>query len=596
MVFVLCLICLYFLLDRSGNLTQREPESVRLARHMNDGPPTYPYTFVKSSVDWGQIPHRYLTPRDLIQLPTRCHVSPLPRVQHRFKPESREVRRARDARRRAVRELTRKCWESYREYAWKQDALMPLSATGRDQFSGWAATLVDSLDTLWIMGFREEFDEAVAAVAAIDFGVSTTSDQVNIFETNIRYLGGLLAAYDLSGREVLLQKAIELGNLIYAGFNTENRMPVDNINLTAAKEGTGLFVEDQVVSASPGTLTMELAHLSQLTGDPKYYDAINRVVDLFFRNQNRTALPGLFPQYVSMSREDVTTGASFTLGGGADSLYEYFPKMYALLGGLESKYATLTLGFMDAAKRHLFFRPMVPDNADILMSGNVFIDKEGSPRLDPEIEHLACFAGATFALAGRLLGNEENVDIGARLARGCAYAYRAFPMSIMPERLNMVACEPGRPCRWDEEKWRIEKEKRPEYKPHLPKGFTSVKDPRYILRPEAIESVFYMWRITGDPEWEQTAWEMFLAVANGTATQLGSASVKDVTVARSQVQHDDYMESFWIAETLKYFYLVFSPPDVISLDEYVLNTEAHPFRLPGVSQEAATRAPWYPTA
>ena len=417
MVFVLCLICLYFLLDRSGNLTQREPESVRLARHMNDGPPTYPYTFVKSSVDWGQIPHRYLTPRDLIQLPTRCHVSPLPRVQHRFKPESREVRRARDARRRAVRELTRKCWESYREYAWKQDALMPLSATGRDQFSGWAATLVDSLDTLWIMGFREEFDEAVAAVAAIDFGVSTTSDQVNIFETNIRYLGGLLAAYDLSGREVLLQKAIELGNLIYAGFNTENRMPVDNINLTAAKEGTGLFVEDQVVSASPGTLTMELAHLSQLTGDPKYYDAINRVVDLFFRNQNRTALPGLFPQYVSMSREDVTTGASFTLGGGADSLYEYFPKMYALLGGLESKYATLTLGFMDAAKRHLFFRPMVPDNADILMSGNVFIDGENI--YDYNEEKLAIFRrrkiGFIFQFFNLIpvLTVEENISLPA---------------------------------------------------------------------------------------------------------------------------------------------------------------------------------------
>jgi mannosyl-oligosaccharide alpha-1,2-mannosidase len=516
-------------------------ESVLLERHMNSGPPLHPFISVHSSVDWGSIEYRHPPQQQLRPVPKPPKKGALPRIQHRFKKETAEARRTREERRDAVRQLTRKCWDSYRRYAWKKDALLPLSRGGTDQFSGWAATLVDSLDTLWIMGLRDEFDEAVAAVAEIDFG-NSSSPGVNIFETNIRYLGGLMAAYELSRRDVLLQKAIELGDLIYGGFNTENRMPVDNINFEAAKEGSGLVVEGTVVSASPGTLTLELTRLSQLTGDPKYYDAITGIIDLFYRGQNQTALPGLFPMYVSMARKDVTTGGTFTLGGCADSLYEYFPKLHALLSGADPRLVTLTRAFMDAAKRHLFFRPMVPRNDDILISGNINVDQVGVPHLDPETEHLTCFIGGTFALAGRLLESEEDVEVGAKLTRGCVYAYRSFPTGMMPERLNMVPCEKNKPCTWDEQRWKTEREKRPEYKPHLPKGFTTAKDPRYILRPEAIESVFYMYRITGETEWQEAAWDMFRAVARGTATELGSAAVLDVTVAKPVLPQDDYME------------------------------------------------------
>jgi mannosyl-oligosaccharide alpha-1,2-mannosidase len=243
-----------------------------------------------------------------------------------------------------------------------------------------------------------------------------------------------------------------------------------------------------------------------------------------------------------MLREDVTTGSTFTLGGYADSLYEYLPKMHALLSGADPRFATLTRGFMDAAKRHLFFRPMVPENDDILISGTATVDQTGAPQLDPETEHLTCFIGGTFALAGRLLGSEEDIDVGAKLTNGCAYAYKSFPTGLMPERLNMIPCEYDEPCVWDEDRWVSEKEKRPEYRPHLPKGFTTAKDPRYILRPEAIESVFYMYRITGDAKWAETAWDMFLAVASGTGTELASAAVLDVTVAKWQLPLEDYME------------------------------------------------------
>ncbi|KAH8879097.1 seven-hairpin glycosidase [Thozetella sp. PMI_491] len=531
-------------------------------------------SFVRSSFDWSKVQYRF-PPGQLTRLPQNP-VEALPKIQFSHSEESAVSAQRREARRNEVLVQTRKSWAAYKKFAWKKDALLPLSGGAKDQFSGWSATLVDSLDTLWIMGMRDEFDEAVDAVAQIDFGVSTTN-RVSMFETNIRYLGGLLAAYDLSKRRVLLQKAVEIGDLIYSGFNTANRMPVDFLDFQRAKGGAGLTVEGQVVSASPGSFSLELTRLAQITGDDKYYDAISRVTDLFFANQNLTALPGLFPMYVFMSKSDVTTGFVYTLGGGADSLYEYFPKMHALLGGREAKYETLTRGFLDAAKKHLFFRPMVPENDDILISGNVnMIDDK--PVLDPETEHLACFAGGTYAMAGRLLRRDEDVVVGARLARGCAYGYRSFASGMMPERLNMVVCDD--PCKWDERTWKKERAKRPEWKEHLPKGFTTAKDPRYLLRPEAIESVFYLWRITGDLEWEDTAWDMFSAIVRATPTEFGHAAVKDVTTPEPWKQREDYMESFWIAETLKYFYLIFSPPDLISLDKYVFNTEAHPFLRP----------------
>lgn len=549
---------------------------------MNRGAPLTPYPDSNSSFDWSAIPFRY-PPHNTTHLPPRHKQPPLPRIQHRFGPESPAAAKERIKRLKAVKQVFLRAWQAYKGYAWKQDALLPISGGGREQFSGWAATLVDALDTLWIMGLREEFDEAVAAVAEIDFG-SSTSSRVNIFETNIRYLGGLLAAYDLSGREVLLKKAVELGDLIYAGFNTENGMPVDFLNFYSAKSGEGLVVESSVVSASPGTLSLELAHLSQVTGDDKYYSAVSQVMDVFYQGQNKTRLPGVWPIDVNMRAKDVVSGSRFTLGGCADSLYEYLPKMHQLLGGGEPKYETMSRTFLQAADRHFVFRPMLPGaEEDVLMPGNVNVDEDsGEAVLDPETEHLACFVGGMFGLAGRLFSRPDDVETGVRLTNGCVYAYRAFPTGMMPERLDLAPCrDRSSRCPWDEEHWLEERAKRPEWEPHLPRGFTSAKDPRYLLRPEAIESVFYSYRITGRQEFQTAAWDMFTAVEKGTRTQFANAAVLDVTRAADELPQEDYMESFWLAETLKYFYLMFTTPDIISLDDYVLNTEAHPFKLVG---------------
>ncbi|KAK3320211.1 family 47 glycosyl hydrolase [Cercophora scortea] len=579
------LLALFYLAAPHG----APPESVRLERLMNE--PRHGAARTKilsssakrlvsnSSFDWSKVDFKYPAPTPLRQLPAGRPIS-LPPVQHTFARESPAEAKLREERRQKVKALFQKNWASYRKYAWMKDALQPLSAGYKEQFSGWAATLVDALDTLWIMGMRDEFDEAVEAVAGIDFGRSSSAS-VNMFEVNIRYLGGLLAAYDLSGREVLLTKATELGDLLYAGYNTKNRMPVDFIDFEGAKNGRGLLVESSVVSASPGTLSMEMTHLSQVTGDPKYYDAVSRVMDVFAKGQAWTKIPGIWPIYVSMRTEDVTAGSFFSIAGSADSLYEYIPKMHALLGGLEPKYEEMSKAFLETANSTFFFRPMLPSEENLLMIGTASVNDNGTVNLDPESEHLGCFVGGVYGLAGRLFRRPDWVeDIGAKLTHGCIYAYRSMPTGMMPERYNMVPCASRESCAWDEQLFDEEKKKRPEWAPHLPKGFTTAKDPRYILRPEAIESVFVLYRITGRREYQEAAWDMFEAVSNGTATEYANAAVLDVTKGEYPLPQEDYMESFWLAETLKYFYLALSPPDLISLDDYVLNTEAHPFRRP----------------
>ena len=158
-------------------------------------------------------------------------LQPIPAIQYDFRDESLDQRNTREARLNAVRASFAHAWKGYRERAWGKDEVAPLSGGYRTTFGGWAATLVDSLDSLYIMGFHSEFDEAVMAVSQIDF-TTPQSETINVFETTIRYLGGLLSAYDLSGRDILLNKAVELGEMLYAAFDTEYRIPVARWNWT----------------------------------------------------------------------------------------------------------------------------------------------------------------------------------------------------------------------------------------------------------------------------------------------------------------------------------------------------------------------------
>lgn len=147
-------------------------------------------------------------------------------IQFAFEKENSAFKKIRIDRQQQVSQAFLHAWKGYKKHAWLHDEVMPLTGGNKDSFVGWAATLVDGLDTLLIMGLQEEFDDALVALKSIDFS-KPNAERIPVFETTIRYLGGLLGAYDVSGAKypILLQKADELGQMLFRSFNTQNGIP-----------------------------------------------------------------------------------------------------------------------------------------------------------------------------------------------------------------------------------------------------------------------------------------------------------------------------------------------------------------------------------
>lgn len=505
-----------------------------------------------------------------------------PKVQASFVYETAEAKKSRRLRLNAIKQSFQHSWKGYHDHAWLSDELLPVTGGMKNSFGGWAATLVDSLDTLWIMELYDEFNEAVEAVARIDFE-SSDSETIHVFETTIRYLGGLLSAYQLSNQDILLQKALQLGHMLYAAFDTPSRMPIPYWRWRNALDGGDQDTIDHEISADVGSLCMEFTKLSQLSGDVRFYDAVQRISELLAAQQDKSQIPGLWPVFFNTQIKDFSSGNEFSLGALADSLYEYLPKMDIMLGGLQPIYGEMYRKAINAAKKHLFFRPMTPDNRAVLMSG---VSRDGGV-LDGSEQHLVCFVGGMVSMGAKLYERQADLETARRLANGCYWAYESMHSGIMPESLIAVPCSDIQNCTWDEAIWHSAVRHQGsvganqdirEYiaEKNLPPGFASVTDGRYNLRPEAIESLFYMYRVTGEAEWQEKAWKMYQAIEEATKTSFGYSAIENV--AANQLKQTNSMESFWTAETLKYLYLIFSDIDVISLDEWVFNTEAHPFR------------------
>jgi mannosyl-oligosaccharide alpha-1,2-mannosidase len=380
-------------------------------------------------------------------------------------------------------------------------------------------------------------------------------------------------------------------------------------NIYRYAKGKDQKAPQRMLVSELGSLSLEFTRLSQLTGEPKYYDAVQRIANQFEISQNTTKLPGLWPVSIDASKPSFNDDNMFTLGGMSDSLYEYFPKQYLILGGLLSQPKNLYERFIDVAKKHMFFRFYNPKNENITVSGDIRVNGDAID-LHPRGQHLTCFTGGMVGLASRIFNRPSDLSVAEELTQGCIWAYDNSPNGIMPELFTVMPCPSNYDCAWDEKIWhkslfaanpsakintdaeRAARAKEIIATRRVSPGFTGIDDRRYILRPEAIESVFIMYRITGKQMYADAAWRMFQAVEKVSRTKIAAAAILDITVPPGgsgkddaqevgvEGQKMDSMESFWLAETLKYFYLCFEDWDVMSLDEFVLNTEAHPLRRP----------------
>ncbi|KAN0059600.1 hypothetical protein ACQY0O_008167 [Thecaphora frezii] len=512
----------------------------------------------------------------------------LPKVQFDFDDASKHSGRRNDParddlikyRQRLVRNAFLHAWEGYKMYAWGHDELRPVIKMAQDNFNGWGATIVDALDTLLVMDLPDQYDLARQHVHDIDFtlvagerSVYGMSDgRIPVFETAIRYLGGFLSAYDLSGDVLMRDRAEELAQLIMPAFDTATGVPLARINMQGSKPQPTMPPHGQgsVVLAEAGSLLLEFTRLWQVTGNRTYFDRVQRTTDWLDRNMTTEGRLGmLFP--TTLFPEQHTQSGSYSFGGMADSYYEYLIKEHQLLGGRLSQYPRMYADSIDSAK--VFLMEEVDTVPGVRML-NIGEHKNG--HLISKLEHMTCFSGAMLGLGSKLIKERKaDLSLAKAFTETCWWAYNSSATGLGPENLIFYSSDDA--SRFELINLKDGTTRRGRARGHPLVGVQS-SESHYLNRPETIESVLYMWRLTGDVQWQERGWQMFASWVYHCMTDVGFSGIGDIySVPASWM---DSMESFTFAETFKYYYLLFSPPELISLDEWVFTTEAHPLLAP----------------
>ncbi len=408
----------------------------------------------------------------------------------------------------------RHAWGSYMKYAKGYDALKPLSGTGHNWYSrSFVMTPLDAFDTMILMGLTEEAREAKALILdSLDFDRDIV---VQNFEITIRMLGGLISAYQLDGDTAFLNLAVDLADRLLPVFDSPTGMPYWGVNLK-----TGQTRGNISNPAETGTLMLEFGSLTKLTGNPVYYDKAKRAVMELYARQSDIGLVG---EEINVETGEWTNSICH-LGGRIDSYYEYLLKSWLLFDDPDfySMWETSIL----AIDKYL---------ADSTDSGLWYgqADMNTGERVSSRFGALDAFFPAVLAL-------DNKIDRAVALQENCFKMWEKW--SIEPEQIDYVKME--------------------------------VVYPAYLLRPENIESAFYLYHFTHDKVYLEMGKVYLNSLTKHCKTEKGYAMLKSVITK----EKGDEMESFFLAETLKYLYLLFAPSETIDWEAMIFNTEAHPIR------------------
>lgn len=416
-----------------------------------------------------------------------------------------------------VKEAVKHAWKGYKQYAWGFDDLQPLTKTGKNWYTtSMLMTPVDAFDTFILLGLKEEANDAKKIILQkLNFNID---QDVQVFEITIRLLAGLLTAYELDGNKKFLSLADDLGKRLIPCFNTPTGMPYRYVNLV-----TGKIKDSANNPAEIGTLMMEFGKLSKLTGNKTYYNAAKKAIMAVYNKRSKINLVG--------EVIDVNTGKWIStqshISGYIDSYYEYLYKSWKLFGDKDFKNAWDVSAA--AIKRYLirkqtngWFCTHVDMNSGIETSSTY---------------------GALDAFIAGLMAYSGDVKTAREIQKANYYMWTTF--NIEPEEFNFKT--------------------------------DSLLSAYYVLRPENLESCFYLYRLTKDQQYLFMGKRMVDDILTHCRTDAGFASLKSVTT----FEQINSMHSFLFAETFKYAYLIFAPDNVIDLNKIVFTTEAHPFKKAG---------------
>jgi len=405
-------------------------------------------------------------------------------------------------------------WTGYRTYAAGHDELKPLSKTWYDWDAGkpLLMTPVDALDTMILMKLDDEAARVRREIAEqLDVRQDTS---VSVFEITIRLLGSLLANYQLTHDPALLDKARSLGDALLPAFATRTGMPYRFVNLK-----TGATRDAISNPAEIGTLILEFGTLSRLADNPVYFDTAKRALSTLYSRRSKIGLVG---ENIDVETGEWTNPASH-VGGAIDSYYEYLLKCDRLFGDHEcgdmwrSSIAAVDKYVADDVKGRLWYGT---------------VDMNTGRRTATTFGSLQAFFPAVLAMGGDLRR--------ARRLQDSAFAMWTLD-GIEPEEIDYRTMTPT--------------------------------EGGYQLRPEIVESAYYLYHYTHDPKYLVMGQRMFEDLVKYCRTDAGYAVLRSVATK----EQGDRMHSFLFAETFKYFYLLFDP-EAIDFDAVVFNTEAHPLR------------------
>ncbi|XP_072021907.1 mannosyl-oligosaccharide 1,2-alpha-mannosidase IA-like [Amphiura filiformis] len=412
-------------------------------------------------------------------------------------------------RRNKIREMMLHAWGGYEKYAWGANELKPVSHMGHSASifgrTSLGATIVDGIDTLFIMGLQDQYHKARDWIAH-DFKFTAASSDVSVFEINIRFIGGMLSMFALTGDEIFKTKAVEIAEKLLPAFNTPTGIPFGLINVkTGSARNWGWASGGSSILAEFGSLHLEFSYLSEITGDQKYLQKVQKIRQTL----NDVAKPdGLYPNYLhpktgKWGQKHVSIGA---LG---DSFYEYLIKSYIMSGEQDQQAKKMYFDAIEAMERKLKQKSS---------GGLTFLGDYRANRIDRKMDHLSCFSGGMFALGAEYATEKQHyIDLGAELTKTCHQAYENTATGLGPEAFRFEGRSEAIAMRQNEK--------------------------YYILRPETIESYFVMWRRTHDQKYRDWAWQAAQAIEKHCRVDAGFSGIRDVYA--SKVSHDDVQQSFF---------------------------------------------------
>jgi mannosyl-oligosaccharide alpha-1,2-mannosidase len=374
--------------------------------------------------------------------------------------------------------------------------------------------------------------------------------QYSVFEIVIRHLGGFLTAYQLTSDELFLNRALEIGEVILPLFKstglflTYGQFDRDEAGRTVAS-GVG---RPEVLLSDIGSIQLEFYTLSMLSGDMRFAKRASKVHKLLFQH-----FPGrgLYPERIDSDTWNAERN-TFSIDAMSDSFYEYLIKTWILTNNTLPLLLTKYLKTTEDIERVLLQR--------IAEHNWSYVTRLVGGRLDHKMTHLATFAAGMLALGSVGVNPRaiEHLQLADELLETYVRLYEVQQTGLMPECVDFHRREVPNVC-----------------------------DPIYSLRPETVESLFVMYRFTGLQKYRDYAWRIFERIEKHCRLPFGYSGIKDVRESRPRYTNE--MDSYFLAETLKYLYLIFSPSELLPLGEWVFNTEGHPFRV-WTGEEAARMA------